>query len=65
MPVKRPASIPFLPSIRRLLQLAGRNKTWLFVALVVDLIDAGLLILSNHFLRHLFDAVQTTDRQAD
>jgi ABC-type multidrug transport system fused ATPase/permease subunit len=64
MPDKRPASTPFFPSIRRLLKLARRNKTWLFVALVVDLIDAGLLILSNHFLRHLFDAVQTTDRQA-
>ena len=26
--------------------------------------DAGLIIVSNHFLRYLFDAVQTTDRQA-
>jgi ABC-type multidrug transport system fused ATPase/permease subunit len=63
MPEKRSPSIPFFPSIRRLLRLAGRYKTWFFVALVVDLLDAGLLILSNHFLRHLFDAVQTTDRQ--
>jgi ABC-type multidrug transport system fused ATPase/permease subunit len=60
---KRPASTPFLPSIRRLLQLAGRHKTWFFIALVADLFEAGLIILTNHFLRGLFDAVQGSDRQ--
>jgi ABC-type multidrug transport system fused ATPase/permease subunit len=64
MSKKSMSSTPFIPSIRRLLQLAGQHKTWFFVALVVDLIGAGLIILSNHFLRYLFDAVLATDRQA-
>jgi ABC-type multidrug transport system fused ATPase/permease subunit len=64
MPDKKLPSTPFFPSIRRLLQFAGRHKTWFFVALVADLIEAGLIILTNHFLRHLFNAVQATDRQA-
>ena len=63
MPNKRSPSTPFFPSIRRLLQLAGRHKTWFYVTLVVDLVQAGLIIVQYHFLRQLFDAVQTSDRQ--
>jgi ABC-type multidrug transport system fused ATPase/permease subunit len=63
MPDKPPKSTPLLPSIRRLLQFAGRQKTWFYVTLVVDLGQAGLIILTNHFLRHLFDAILAPDRQ--
>jgi ABC-type multidrug transport system fused ATPase/permease subunit len=63
MPDKRQPSTPFFPSIRRLLQLAGRHRTWFYVTLVTDLGQAGLIILSNHFLRHLFDAILVPDRQ--
>ncbi len=63
MPEKRPPSTPLFPSIRRLLQLAGRYRLWFYVTLVVDLGQAGLIILTNHLLRHLFDAILVPDRQ--
>jgi ABC-type multidrug transport system fused ATPase/permease subunit len=64
MPEKRPPSTPLFPSIRRLLQFAGKYKTWFYVTLVVDLIQAVLIVVQYHFLRKLFDAVQASDRQA-
>jgi ABC-type multidrug transport system fused ATPase/permease subunit len=64
MPEKRQPSTPFFPSIRRLLQLAGRHKTWFVVSLVVDLVQAVLIVIQYHFLRSLFDAVQAANRQA-
>jgi ABC-type multidrug transport system fused ATPase/permease subunit len=63
MPEKRPPSTPLLPSIRRLLQLAGRHKNWFYAALIADLLQAALIILQNHFMRHLFDAVLLSDRR--
>lgn len=50
-------STPLLLSFRRLLQLAGRHKTWLFVALFIDLIQAVMVVAQSHVLRGLFDAV--------
>lgn len=63
MPDKRSPSTPFFSSISRLLQLAGRHKTWFYVTLVVDLIQAVLIVVQYNFLRKLFDAVQASDRQ--
>ena len=64
MPDKRPASTPFFPSIRRLLRLAGRHKIWLYITLLVDLLQAVLIVIEYHFVRRLFDTVQASDRQA-
>jgi ABC-type multidrug transport system fused ATPase/permease subunit len=64
MPEKRSPSPPFFPSIRRLLQLAGKFRTWFYITLLVDLLAAGLIILTNHLLRHLFDAIPANDRHA-
>ena len=56
MSKKNQTTVPFLPAIQRLLQLADKHKSWFFVALTVDIIQAGLIVLSNHFLRGVFDA---------
>ena len=52
-----PPPTPLLLSFRRLLQLAGRHKTWLFVALFIDLVQAVIVVAQSHVLRGLFDAV--------
>ena len=49
--------MPFFPALRRLLKLAGRNQVWFFIALVVELVLAGLVIVQNHLLRLVFDSV--------
>ncbi len=48
-------------TIQRLLKIAGMQRRWLYLALVVDLIQAGLMIASNHFIRTLFDAATAKD----
>jgi len=61
-PSPAPAN-PILPSIRRLLKIAGRQSAWLYAGLAFDLVLAVLLILGNDFMRRIFDAVlahQTT-----
>ena len=63
MAEKKPSRPPFLPAIQRLLQLSGRNKNWLFLALTVDLVQSVLVVLSSHVLRGLFDAVTSGDQQ--
>lgn len=46
----------------RVLNLAGRNRIWLYLAIAIDLVLAVLLILNSHFLRQLFDAVSLGHR---
>jgi ABC-type multidrug transport system fused ATPase/permease subunit len=48
---------PIMPSIRRLLKIAGRQSAWLYAALAFDLLLAGTMILSIDFMRKIFDAV--------
>jgi ABC-type multidrug transport system fused ATPase/permease subunit len=48
---------PVVPSIRRLLKIAGRQSAWLYAALAFDLILAVLSILGIDFMRRIFDAV--------
>jgi len=48
---------PVVPSIRRLLKIAGRQSAWLYAALAFDLVLAGLVILGADFMRRIFDAV--------
>ena len=55
-PSPAPAN-PILPSIRRLLKIAGRQSAWLYAGLAFDLVLAVLLILGNDFMRRIFDAV--------
>src|SRR5512136_162477 len=63
MPDKPSPSTPFLPSIRRLLQLAGRHKTWFYVVLVVDVVQAALIVIQYNFVRNLFNVAQAGDRR--
>ena len=49
------------PIVQRLLQLAGRQRGWFYLALVIDLSQALLLILGNHFNRRFFEAVSAND----
>lgn len=58
---KKRTTVPLIPSLRRLLQFSGKNKAWFFIALVADLIQAGLTIASSLILRGLFDAVLQSD----
>lgn len=64
MPTKRSPSPSLFPSIRRLLQLAGRHKSWFYVVLVVDVVQAALLVIQYNFVRIMFNAVQAGDRGA-
>jgi ABC-type multidrug transport system fused ATPase/permease subunit len=48
---------PVIPSIRRLLKIAGKQSVWLYAALFFDLILAVLSILTIDFMRRIFDAV--------
>ncbi len=52
------------PMIRRLLSMAGTDRRWFFFALVLDLGQAALLILGNHFNRGFFEAVTRQDTTA-
>lgn len=61
---KSSPSTSILASIRRLLQLAGRLKTWFFIALIFELVGAVVIVVQNHFLRNAVDAVLPPDRQA-
>jgi ABC-type multidrug transport system fused ATPase/permease subunit len=56
-----PPPTPLRISLRRLLQLAGRHKTWLLVALFIDLVQAVIVVAQSHVLRDLFDAVIASD----
>ena len=44
-------------TVQRLLKYSGRVRAWLYGAALVVLIQAVLLIVSNNFMRRLFDAV--------
>ena len=48
---------PIWPVVRRMVHMAGGLQGWLYAALSIDLVQAALLILSNHFIRKFFDAV--------
>jgi ABC-type multidrug transport system fused ATPase/permease subunit len=61
-PEKEQKRVPFFPALGRLLKLAGRNQTWFWIALVVELIQAALMIVQNHYLRLLFDTVTGQDQ---
>jgi ATP-binding cassette subfamily B protein len=61
---KHQPATPIIPALRRLLQLAGRHKYWLYLALIVDTVQAVLVVVSSHILRNLFDAVTQGDESA-
>src|SRR5450759_2214820 len=44
-------------TVKRVLGIAGRQKIWLFAALLAVLIQTVLTISSSHFMRRLFEAV--------
>jgi ABC-type multidrug transport system fused ATPase/permease subunit len=48
---------PAWPVVQRLLGMAGPAKGWLATALIMDLLQAAILLLSNDWLRRTFDAV--------
>lgn len=62
MPEEQAAHPPFFSSLRRLLQLAGRQKAWLYLALAIDLLQVAQVLASNHVLRLFFDAVLRGDQ---
>ena len=59
---RKRARVPFFPSLRRLLRMAGKNRVWFFVALVVDLTQAAMIVAQNHIQRGMFDAVLAHER---
>jgi ABC-type multidrug transport system fused ATPase/permease subunit len=63
MSEKKETNPPFWPSLRRLLQLSGRHKAWFYLALVLDLVLAALLLANNHVLRLFFDALLAKDEK--
>jgi ABC-type multidrug transport system fused ATPase/permease subunit len=52
-----PKKTPFIPSLRRLLQLSGRYRALFYSALVVDLGLSVLVIVQNDLFRRMFDSV--------
>ena len=52
---------PAWPVIQRLLKIAGPARTWLVAAVVVDLVQAAMLIISNDWVRRIFEAATTRD----
>jgi len=59
MSESRKTAPPLLPAIRRLLQLAGKQQLWFFVALAADISQAVVIVAQNHCLRAVFDATST------
>jgi len=51
------------PIVQRLFALAGGLRGWFFIAVAIDLLQAGILILSAHFTRVFFEAVSNKDPQ--
>ncbi len=51
-------------TIRRLFDLAGSSRRWFYLALALDLIQAALLIVGNHFTRRFFEAITVRDADA-
>ena len=51
--------VPVWPSIRRLLQLSGRNQIWLYLAMVIAVLGVVVTIAWNFTLGRLIDAVST------
>ncbi len=49
------------PNVLRLFRMAGGQRSWFYVAVVIDLVQAALLILINDSNRKFFDAVATQD----
>ena len=48
-------------NLKRVLRLAGKQNTWLAVAITIDLLQAATLILGADFTRKMFDAVPSKD----
>jgi ABC-type bacteriocin/lantibiotic exporter with double-glycine peptidase domain len=48
---------PIWPAIRRLLQLSGKNQAWLYVALLVVVLETASNIAGNFTLARFIDAV--------
>ncbi len=57
MPEKKEETLSVWQTVMRICRLSGGQTTWLFAALAVDLFQAVLLVLGNHFMRKVFDAV--------
>jgi ABC-type multidrug transport system fused ATPase/permease subunit len=57
MAKKDKTSNPIVPTIRRLLKIAGPQQAWLFLALAIDLALAAFLILNAAFLRNWLNGV--------
>jgi ABC-type multidrug transport system fused ATPase/permease subunit len=63
MPENKQKAVPVWPSIQRLLSLTGKkNTTWLVLAILLDIVMAGMLVLSSHLMRLVFDAVSQGQR---
>jgi ABC-type multidrug transport system fused ATPase/permease subunit len=59
----KPPKPPVWPVVGRIIHFAGGLQTWLYAAIAIDLIQAGGVVLGNHFNRKFFDAV--TARQPE
>src|SRR5690349_2664135 len=49
------------PMVQRLFKLAGGQRSWFYLALILDLLQAALLILINHYNRRFLEAVSNKD----
>jgi len=54
---EKPAN-PIVPTIQRLLKISGRQRAWLYLALLIDLGLTAVLILNAVFMRKMFEGVQ-------
>ena len=57
MPKKSKDEPPVWPTVRQIIGMAGSLRGWLYVAIGIDLVQAGLLLLQNDYSRRFFDAV--------
>jgi ABC-type multidrug transport system fused ATPase/permease subunit len=61
MAVEKKPGISIWPTIRRLLRIAGRKQIWLYVAITVAILEAGITIAWNFSLARFIDAVTSGD----
>lgn len=47
---------PIWPVVTRLVKMSGPRQGWLAGAILIDLVQAAVLVLSNHWMRQIFDS---------
>ncbi len=50
---------PVWPVVGRLFKFSGKAQGWLYLAVVFDLLLAAQLLISNDFMRRMFDSAMS------